>query len=58
MNSRRCMVEVATKSLEGQEIGYPEVQVLNRALKLLWSANECLSDLGTQLPDEDEEDES
>jgi hypothetical protein len=53
-----CMVEVATNSLSGQELGYPEVQVLKRALKLLWPANECLSDLGADLPDNDEDDES
>jgi hypothetical protein len=53
-----CMVEVATNSLSGQEIGYPEVQVLKRALKLLWPANECLSDFGTQIPNDEEEVES
>lgn len=56
-----CMVEVAMNSLDSQEIGHPEQEVLKRAIKILWPVSEYLSDLEAQLPDDeegDEEDES
>jgi hypothetical protein len=51
-----CMVEVVMRSLDGQEIGHPEGEVLKRALKILWPINEYLSGLEIALPDEADDD--
>ena len=41
------LVEVAMRSLESQEIGNPEQEVLKRALKLIWSVHDWLHELNS-----------
>lgn len=55
-----CLVEVATHSLEWQEIAFPEQEVLKRALKSIWSVHDWINELGPDELDEqaDGEDES
>lgn len=40
-----CLVEVTLHSLEFQEIGMPEQEVLKRALKMSWRVHDWLDDL-------------
>lgn len=40
-----CLVEVTLHSLESQEIGFPEQEVLRRALKSIWSAHDWIDEL-------------
>ncbi len=40
-----CLVEVTLHSLESQEIGFPEQEVLRRALKSIWSVHDWIYEL-------------
>lgn len=40
-----CLVEVTLHSLESQEIGFPEQEVLRRALKSIWSVHDWIDEL-------------
>lgn len=40
-----CLVEVTLHSLESQEIGSPEQEVLRRALKAIWCVHDWVYDL-------------
>jgi hypothetical protein len=40
-----CLVEVAMRSLEWQEIAFPEQEVLKRALKSIWSVHDWINEL-------------
>lgn len=40
-----CFVEVTLHSLESQEIGFPEQEVLRRALKSVWSVHDWIYEL-------------
>jgi hypothetical protein len=40
-----CFVEVTLHSLESQEIGFPEQEVLRRALKSIWSVHDWIDEL-------------
>lgn len=42
-----CLVEVTLHSLESQEIGFPEQEVLKRALKSIWSVHDWIDELKT-----------
>lgn len=56
-----CLVEVATHSLESQEIGSPEQEVLKRGLKAIWLVHDWIYELkpaDTSDNDADLEDES
>lgn len=55
-----CLVEVSRRSLESQEIGHPEQDVLKPALRLLWSVHDWIDESTPDLEDEDDdgEDES
>lgn len=49
------LVEVTLHSLEGNEIGYPEQEVLKRALKVMWVVHDWIDDSNPDLGDEDDE---
>jgi len=50
------LVEVAMHSLESQEIGNPEQEVLKRALKLIWSVHDWLHELNSDDLDNQDDD--
>lgn len=64
-SSNECMtatslVEVTLHSLEQNEIGHPEQEVLKRALKVMWVVHDWIDESNPDLGDEDDggEDES
>jgi len=50
------LVEVAMHSLESQEIGNPEQEVLKRALELIWSVHDWLHELNSDDLDNKDDD--
>lgn len=49
-----CIMEVTLHSLESQEIGTPEQEVLKLALKTLWKVHDVLIEFA---PDDDDDDD-
>lgn len=47
-----CLVEVAMHSLEWQEIGFPEQEVLKRALKAIWCVHDWIDELTSNTLDD------
>lgn len=54
------LIEVTLHSLEQNEIGHPEQEVLKRALKVMWVVHDWIDESNPDLGDEDDdgEDES
>ncbi|MGE3667314.1 MAG: hypothetical protein AB7G51_11935 [Steroidobacteraceae bacterium] len=51
------LVEVTLHSLEQNEIGYPEQEVLKRALKVIWVVHDWIDESSPDLGDEDDDGE-
>jgi hypothetical protein len=53
-----CLLEVTMRSLESQEIAFPEQEVLKRALKMIWCVHDWINELKQDdLNDDDGKDE-
>ena len=51
------LIEVTLHSLEQNEIGHPEQEVLKRALKVMWVVHDWIDESNPDLGDEDDDEE-